>query len=350
LIAALLFFVSVLVHELSHALMGRAKGMQVNRITLFIFGGIAHLEREPANWRTELWTALVGPLTSLALAFMFALLGSLVAGDISADPDRPELVLFALNPAATAFFWLSQINLVLALFNLVPGFPLDGGRVLRAVLWGMTGDLRRSTRWASQFGQGFAWLLIAAGLAMIFGLRVPFFGTGLISGLWLTFIGWFLNNAARMSYRQLLLQESLEGVPVSRVMRANFTTVSPEMPVSELVDRYLLPGDQRAFPVLAGDTCIGLVCFQDIRKVPRADWEHKVVRDIMTPASALNGIPLGENAADAMLALGRQGVNQLPVMENGRVRGLVSREDILKLLSLYGDPGLGQLRPGQVSS
>ena len=340
LIAALLFFASVLAHELSHALMGRVQGIQVNRITLFIFGGIAHLEREPANWRTELWTALVGPVTSLALAIVFALLGSLVAGDVKADPARPDLVLSALNPAATLFFWLSQINLVLALFNLVPGFPLDGGRVLRAVLWGITGDLRRSTRRASQFGQGFAWLLIAAGLAMIFGLRVPFFGTGLIAGLWLTFIGWFLNNAALMSYRQLVLQESLEGVPVSRVMRANFTTVSPDMPVSELVDRYLLPGDQRAFPVLAGDTFIGLVCLQDIRKVPRADWEHTVARDIMTPASALNGIPPGENAADAMLALGRQGVNQLPVLENGRVRGLVSREDILKLLSLYGDPAL----------
>ena len=123
-------------------------------------------------------------------------------------------------------------------------------------------------------------------------------------------------------------------------MRANFTTVNPEMPISELVDRYLLPGDQRAFPVLAEDTFIGLVCLQDIRKIPRTDWEHKVVRDIMTPASALNGIPPGENAADAMLALGRQGVNQLPVMENGRVRGLISREDILKLLSLYGDPAL----------
>ncbi|MFO1431720.1 MAG: CBS domain-containing protein [Candidatus Competibacteraceae bacterium] len=158
------------------------------------------------------------------------------------------------------------------------------------------------------------------------------------------FIDWSLliifNRAALMSYRQLLLQKSLEGVPVSRVMRANFTTVEPDMPVSELVDKYLLPSDQRAFPVLAGDTFIGLVCLQDIRKIPRADWEHKVAGDIMTPADALNGIPPGENAVTAMLALGRQGVNQLPVLENGRVRGLVSREDILKLLSVYGDPAL----------
>lgn len=338
LIATLLFFGSVLIHELAHALVGRARGLQVKRITLFIFGGIAHLESEPPDWRTELWVALVGPLTSLALALTLALLGGFAAGGLTIESAQGPPT--TLNPVATVLLWLSQVNLILALFNLVPGFPLDGGRALRAVLWGLSGDLRQATRRASRLGQGVSALLIAAGFAMMLGLRVPFLGSGFTAGLWLIFIGWFLNNAAVTSYRQLLTRSSLENIPVAQVMRADFASVHPAMLVSELVDHLLLPGDQRAFPVLEDGRFVGLVCFQDIRKAPRAAWGHTPVRAIMTPARTLAGIPPSENAADAMLALGRHGVNQLPVLENGEVRGLVLREDIMKLLSVYGDPAL----------
>jgi Zn-dependent protease len=170
--AALLFFASVLAHELSHALVGRRHGVVIRRITLFVFGGVAHVEREPQKWRAELWMAAVGPLTSLALglAFLFAA-GTFVS---PAEVDQRDARV------------------------------IDGGRVLRAILWGATGNLRRATRWASWLGQAFAWILIATGLAMMLGLRVPVFGGGLVGGLWLAFIGWFLNNAALMSYRQLL--------------------------------------------------------------------------------------------------------------------------------------------------
>jgi Zn-dependent protease len=176
--AAILFLLSVLVHEMSHALVGRANGMSIPRITLFIFGGMAHLEDEPRHWRVEFWMAIVGPITSLALGFLFIWAGNAAAGGIEMTDD-PAAMFSGLSPAATLLLWLGPVNIVLALFNLVPGFPLDGGRVMRAVLWGITDDYQKATRWASTGGRIFGGLLIAAGLSMALGFRVPFFGTGL---------------------------------------------------------------------------------------------------------------------------------------------------------------------------
>lgn len=343
LVAALLFFASVLVHELSHALVGRLRGIDVKRITLFIFGGVAHMEREPEAWRAELWMAAVGPITSLILGAMFLFLGGLAAGDVEFDPEKPERMLASLGPVATLLLWLGPINIILGVFNLIPGFPLDGGRVLRAILWGVSHDLRLATRWASRIGQLVAWIFIAVGVAMMFGARVPFFGTGLMSGLWLAFIGWFLNNAALMSYRQLLVRESLEDVPVSRIMQSHFVSVRPDMTISQFVDEHLMSSDQRAFPVMEADRFIGLVCLQDIRTLGRENWPQERVRDIMTPVSSLAQIAPSVDAADALLMLSRNNVNQLPVVEHGQLRGLIRREDILRLLSLYGDPRLAQV-------
>ena len=205
--AAVLLLVSVLLHELSHAIVGRAQGAQIKRITLFVFGGMAHIEQEPKVWRAEFWMAIVGPFVSLGLGTAFIFLGSLgVAGDAFAAED-PEALLRELSPLQTLLLWLGPVNIVLAIFNIIPAFPLDGGRVLRAILWGTTGDLTRATRWASQGGQAFAWVLIAAGISMVLGLQVPVLGTGAASGLWIALIGWFLHNAAVMSYRQQRVQE-----------------------------------------------------------------------------------------------------------------------------------------------
>jgi Zn-dependent protease/CBS domain-containing protein len=340
--AAVLFFASVLVHELSHALVGRRFGVDIRRITLFIFGGMAHVEREPGAWRAELWMAIVGPITSLALGFLFLTLGRALIGHVDIDPDEPQRAFSKFGPVATLLFWLGPVNILLGVFNLVPGFPLDGGRVLRAILWGLTGDLRRATRLASSVGQGFAWLLIVTGFAMILGVRVPIFGTGLIGGLWLAFIGWFLNNAALMSYQQLLVREALEHVPVSRLMRKQFDTVAPGLAVSTLVEEHIMGTEQRAFPVLAQNRLVGMVCLQDVRKVPRERWPERRVEDIMTPADRVAAVKPEDDAAEAMVVLTRRGVNQLPVVERGRVVGLLRREDILRWLSLYGDASLGR--------
>lgn len=338
--AAALFLASVLIHELSHALVGRAHGIEIRRITLFIFGGMAQMENEPKAWRAELWMAIVGPITSLLLGILFLFLGGLAAGPMDLELETPEQLFTTLNPLATLLLWLGPVNIILGLFNLVPGFPLDGGRVLRAIMWGITGNLRRATRWASGAGQAFAWVLIITGFAMLLGAQVPIFGGGFINGLWLAFIGWFLNNAALVSYRQLLVREALEDIPVGRIMQTNFLTVDPDMPISVLVDEHLMRSDQRAFPVQKNHHLVGMVCLPDIRKIRREDWPNTPIGDIMTPANKVTLISPREDAADALFILVRRNVNQLPVVKNGKIDGLIRREDILKWLSLYGEQHL----------
>jgi len=338
--AAVLFFASVLTHELAHALVGRRFGIDVPSITLFVFGGMAQMREEPHAWRPELLMAIAGPITSLLLGGFFIWLGSTLTGPLP-DTTDPEEFLSALSPVATLFFWLGPINVILGLFNLVPGFPLDGGRVLRAALWGATGDMVRATRWASNAGRGVAWLLIATGFAMALGVRVPFFGTGLGGGLWLALIGWFLHNAAVAGYRQLLVRESLLDVPVGRLMATEHRTVPPGLTVRRFVDEHLLRGEQRAFPVVDNDRLVGLVCLKDVHRLPREEWDARLVADIMTAAAELATLSPEDDGVDALNALNRRNVNQVPVVDNGRVVGIVRREDVLRWLSIYGDRRLG---------
>jgi len=297
------------------------------------------MENEPPSWRAELMMALAGPLMSFALGILFGSLASLIAGPIELDPEDPGRALSALGPVATLLAWLAPINIILGAFNLVPGFPLDGGRVLRAIMWGATGDFLLATRRASRAGQVIAWLLMAIGFLMIIGLRVPFFGTGLVSGLWLIFIGWFLNNAALLSYRQLIVRESLEGVPVSRLMQTRFTRVDPDMRISTLLDEHVMASGQRAFPVEQAGKLVGMVCVRDLHKRSRDAWDATTVREIMTPAEQLAIVSPQDDAFDVLALLGQRDLNQLPVVEDGRLLGLIRREDILKWLSLHTGPG-----------
>lgn len=340
--AAVLFFVSVLIHELSHAVVGRANGIRVPRITLFMFGGLAHMENEPRAWRAEFAMAIVGPLTSLALGVLFLWLAGTLTGSVEVDPENPAAFLSSLGPLPTLLFWLGPVNILLGIFNLVPAFPLDGGRVLRAIMWAATKSLVTATRWASRIGQGFAWLLMATGIAMMLGIRVPFFGVGLFNGLWLAFIGWFLNNAAMVSYRQLLVRESLEGTPVSRLMQTHFTRIDPQMRVSTLVDQYIMASGQRVFPVEEDGRFEGIVCLVDIRKRSRDAWEQTRVRDIMTPRAALTSVPPQLDAAEALELLGSRDVNQVPVVDGDKLVGLLRREDIVKWLSLRSGSEIDQ--------
>jgi Zn-dependent protease len=337
--AAVLFLASVLAHELSHALVGRRLGVRVEHITLFVFGGMAHLEDEPRTWRAELGMAIAGPVTSLLLGFGFLYLAGLITGPIEVDPENPAETFATLGPLATILFWLGPVNIILGVFNMVPGFPLDGGRVLRAILWGITDDLAQATRWAAAVGQGFAWLLIGSGFAMILGARLPVFGSGPVAGLWIALIGWFLSNAALTSYRRVLVQEHLGDLPVTRVMHRDFVAVPPEMSVQDLVEQRLLGSSQRIFPVTSGYRLTGLVCLADVRKLDRAVRSSKQVGDIMTPLAALSTLAPSDKASDALSRLAERGVNQLPVVENGELLGMVSREDILKWLSLSRGDG-----------
>lgn len=342
--AALLFFASVLAHELSHALAGRAKGLEIRRITLFIFGGMAHMEGEPPSWRAEFWMAIVGPLTSLVLGLGFLWLAALVTGPLDIDPANPQAALATLGPVASLLMWLGPVNILLGVFNMVPGFPLDGGRVLRALLWGATHDLRLATRWASRGGQGVGLLLMATGLAMMLGLHVPVFGSGVANGLWLAFVGWFLTTMAQMSYRQLLLRESLVDVPVRRLMQTQFTRIDPLIRIRKLVDEQLMPSGQRAFPVEVDGSFLGMVSLADLRKCDSSKWASTTVAEVMTPAAALVTADPGQSALAALELLGRRDLNQLPVIENDALIGLLRREDLVRWLSLHAATGAAHMR------
>lgn len=330
-VASILFFGSVLAHEFAHSLVARARGMPVRRITLFIFGGVSNIEKEPQSPGSEFWMAIVGPLTSLALGILF--LGIGYANENGTLPYTLQ-GLKGMDPIATLFFWLGPINLILAAFNMIPGFPLDGGRVLRSILWKTTGNMRIATRWASVLGQVIAWAFIVAGIAMAFGIQIPFFGTGLINGIWLAFIGWFLNNAAVQSYRQVVIDDILEGIQVNRLMHRSVPTVSPDLMVSQFVDDYVMGHGEQAFPVLLGDQLVGMVSVQDVRKVARPEWESVSIKDIMTPRPKLEVVNPDEDASEALHKLSERDIRQVPVVEAGRLVGLLRRQDIIRWLQL----------------
>jgi Zn-dependent protease/CBS domain-containing protein len=334
LIASILFFASVLAHELAHSLVAKARGLPVRRITLFIFGGVSNLEREPDSPTSEFLISIVGPVTSLVIGILALFLGRLGAQGAMQAFNNPQ-VLSGLDPVSSLLLWLGPVNILLGVFNLIPGFPLDGGRVLRSLLWAITNSLLKATRWASLVGQVIAWLFIVTGIAMVFGIRVPVLGGGFINGFWLAFIGWFLNNAAAQSYQQVVVEDLLEGVPVARLMRANAPTVSPDIPISRLVDDYIMGTDERAFPVLEEDARLaGLVCLEDVRKVPRAEWDQTRVREIMTPADQLDVVTPREDATDALRKLAGRDVRQVPVVQEGRLVGMLRRRDIMRWLQL----------------
>jgi Zn-dependent protease/predicted transcriptional regulator len=335
--ASILFFASVLIHELAHSLVAKAKGLPVRRITLFLFGGVSNLEREPPSPKAEFIITIVGPVTSLALGAFFLMLSSFSIGGLSIVPPESTEMVSQLNPLSTLLLWLGSINILLGIFNLIPGFPLDGGRVLRSLLWMATGSLRKATRWASGTGQAIAWIFIVTGVVMIFGAQIPFFGTGLINGLWLILIGWFLNGAAIAGYRQVVIRDLLEDVPVERLMRSEVPVVPPDLTVSDLVYQWIIGTDERAFPVLAGERLVGLVGLEDVRKLPREAWDSTTVEQIMTRAEQLDVVSPREDANEAFEKLTRRDVRQVPVVQDGHLVGLLRRRDIVKWLQLHSE-------------
>jgi Zn-dependent protease/predicted transcriptional regulator len=335
-VAALLFFASVLVHEMAHSLVAKSRGIPVRSITLHLFGGISNIQKEPDSPGGEFLMAILGPISSFAIGGGLLLIAVMLAGPAGALQD-PNKILKGLGPVLTLLFWLGSVNVTVGAFNLIPGFPLDGGRVVRSILWAITKNLRRATRWASWMGRGIAWLMILAGIAMTFGVSIPFFGTGLGSGLWLTFIGWFLNNASTQSYRQVVIEDVLEDVPVERMMRTNPPTCSADCSVSRLVHDHIMQSDDQAFPIVEAGRLVGLVALEDVRKVPRDAWGETTVRQIMTPATDLVTVSPDEDAAEALNKLMGRDVRQLPVVRDGELVGLLRRRDIIKWLQLRSE-------------
>jgi Zn-dependent protease len=330
--AALLFFASVLAHELCHALVAKARGIPVPRITLFLFGGAAQMAGEPRSPKDEFLIAIVGPLASAGIGLTAWVLGSRLAfpAEVAAEQlaDPAELMSHA-GPLATLLLWLGPVNIILAVFNLIPGFPLDGGRVLRSILWWSSGDLVRATRWASRGGQWFAWVLMGIG---VWSLLAGGFG----QGMWLLLIGWFLNNAARMSYDRLMVGQALAGVPVADLMVTDLRQLPPDLDGMRLADQ-LLASDQRAYPVAAADgRLLGLVCLDDLRRVPRDHWPALRVDAIMTPVAKLHALTPDAAAERALELMAHHDIDQIPIMRGDALVGLVRRRDIVKWLALAG--------------
>lgn len=343
LLASLLFFLSVLAHEMAHSLVARAQGLPVRSITLFLFGGVSNIQREPDNPKQEFWMTIVGPVTSILLGLVMLLIVGQSLGVSPQSFTTPAQLMANLSPVNTILLWLGSVNIILGLFNLIPGFPLDGGRILRSIFWAATNSLTTATRWAALIGQLVAWTFIVAGIAMAFGFEIPFFGSGLLSGMWLAFIGWFLSSAAQQSYQQVAIKDLLEGVPVTQLMRGDPPTVAPEISVADLVFGYVMGTDDQSFPVMQNDHMVGLVTLDDVRKVAREDWGSVIVGQIMTPKERLVTAGYRDDAADSLEKLLQQDVRQLPVLNNrGELLGLLRRTDIMRYLQLVSSPERGR--------
>jgi Zn-dependent protease len=338
-LAALSFFLSVLAHELAHSLVARAQGVPVHNITLFMFGGVSNIQKEPVSPLNEFLVAIVGPLTSFVLGGLFLLLGTggLALNNMSATNMND--LLSQLGPANTIFLWLGSVNILVGLFNLIPGFPLDGGRIVRSILWSITDDLKKATRWASWLGQAVAWLLIFAGMSMLFGAQIPLLGSGFINGLWLTFIGWFLQNAAVQSYRRVVIYDILEDIPVKRLMNPNVPRTPASITVEEFVEDYLMRSDNRAFIVYDEEKMVGLITIEDVRKLSGEARRATLVRDVMTPSEKMIVVAPEEDVTDAFERLQMKDIRQLPVVAGNKIVGLLRRKDIVRWLQFRSQLG-----------
>ncbi len=337
--AALLFFMSVLAHELAHSLVARARGVPVRNITLFMFGGVSNIQREPTSPLGELLITIVGPLTSFLLGAVFLILGSGSIAIANINVVNANAMLSQLGPVSTILIWLGSINILVGLFNLIPGFPLDGGRIVRSILWGITDDLHKATRWASWMGQAVAWALIFAGMSMLFGAQIPLLGSGFINGIWLIFIGWFLQSAAVQSYRKVVVQDILEDVPVKQMMYTDVPVVHANLSVQTLIDNYIMQSDNRAFIVLDDDKMLGLVTIEDVRKVAPESRNTMLIRNVMTPSQKMVVVAPEEEAAEAFERLQAKDIRQLPVVNGNKIVGLLRRKDIIRWLQFQSHSG-----------
>ena len=314
-ITSLFFFASVLGHELGHSYIALRNQIPVNGITLFIFGGVAQIGQEPRSAGAEFRIAIAGPIVSFALAGLFGLVWVL---------DRRIPVLAAPS------LYLMRINLLLALFNMIPGFPLDGGRVLRAFVWWLGKDFRRATRVATFSGQLIAFSFLAFGVFTL--VRGEF-----LNGLWLVFIGWFLQNAAASAYAQTNMQYTLQDVTVQQVMAQDYVVVTGLTPVSRVVDEKILDGGQSYFIVQDNDHVRGMVSLKDISEIPKTKWRFTTIEQAMVPVSRLKTVPPDMDLMTALRIMDNGNLSQLAVMVEGKLVGVLTREQVSRYLRMRAE-------------
>ncbi|MBV9615914.1 MAG: site-2 protease family protein [Ktedonobacteraceae bacterium] len=321
LIAAVLFLFSVLLHELAHSLVARARGLTVKSIVLYVFGGVSNIEQEPPSPGVEFQMAFVGPITNLLLGGLCLLLLLPIRGDRSGVE------------AVLAYLFVS--NVLLGILNLVPGFPLDGGRVLHSIVWRVTDNANRATRITTTIGMVIAYIFIFIGIWL-------FFAGNALDGIWLGFIGWFLLNAAQAARTQATLETTFRGVSVEQVMNRDVTTVPSNISLQKLVDEYFLPQGLRSALVMQADQLAGLITLSDIRHVPREQWDSTPVGFAMVPLEKLHVVSPQQELRDVLPLMSSQDVNQLPVTQDGRLVGVLSRDAIIRSLQVRRSLGEGR--------
>jgi Zn-dependent protease/CBS domain-containing protein len=309
-ITAVMLFVSVLLHELGHSVVARRYKIPVRRITLFIFGGVSQIEAEAATAGADFRIAIAGPLVSLALAALFALLQPVVAG---------------VSPLFALARYLAYINVALALFNLIPGFPLDGGRAFRALVWRFAGDFHRATLIAASVGRGFAYAFILIGVWQLFA-------GNFVDGLWIAFVGWFLESAAVSQTQQVVIQDLLAGHTVAEAMSRDLTAVPAGATLQQLVDQHVLTSGRRSFLVQRDQAVLGLLTLHRVVQIPRTQWTATTAEQAMIPAARMKSARPDTELKAGLAEMDRDGVSQLPVMVDGQVVGMLRREDVIDFL------------------
>ncbi len=309
-----MLFVSVLLHELGHSVIALKYNIKVKQINLFIFGGLAEIAGEPPKASAEFWIAIAGPIVSFLLSGIFYIL---------------QLSTQSFTPAFAVFEYLAYINLLLAMFNLIPGFPLDGGRVLRAIVWGVTHNLHRATYIAAMVGRFFGFFFIFIGFLQIFTGNVG-------SGIWIAFIGWFLESAAMSQLQQQIFEEHLSGHLVSEAMSNDYAIVPDDTTIQEVVDNHFLGIGRRSLFVKKDDQFVGILTMHRIKEIPNEKWQNTYVTEVMIPISETQKVVPDTPLWDAIRMMDKNGVNQLPVMEGDKLEGVLSRESIITFLSLQG--------------
>ena len=308
-------FVSIIAHEFCHSLMARRSGIEMKGITLFIFGGVAEMGKEPPSAKDELLIAVVGPISSFLIAAGFYGLQQYGAG-----ADWPRTV-------GGVFGYLGMINMYLAFFNLVPAYPLDGGRILSAARWGWKGSLRWATRVSSRIGSGF-------GVALVILAVMQVLGGNFVGGMWMFLIGMFIRGAARMSYRQLMTRRALEGETLERFMTRDPVAVGPDLTVSRFVDDYVYRHHHKLFPVTDESGLVGCVSTDRLKELPREEWRRTRVGDIAQECTDANTVGPEVDAVEALARMNRGGSGRLLVVKEGRLLGIVTLKDMLAFLSL----------------
>jgi Zn-dependent protease len=315
-VTAILFFASIVVHELSHALVAKLRGLPVRSITLFALGGVAQIEKEAADAKTEFWMGIIGPITSFVIGVVCLLITVAIGWT---PPDFPQ------RPLPAMLMWLGLINIGLAIFNMIPGFPLDGGRVLRGIIWWITGNAKRATTIAARVGQFIAFAMI------VYGVLQFFRGTG-FNGLWMVFIGWFLLSASRESYAQMVITEGLRGLRVGDVMSRDFPVVDANTNLQTFAEEHLTRTGRRFWVVTLNGQPEGIITPTEISTVERNRWPYTTVADVMRPLDATRTVNPNTPVTEALEVMAQQDLNQLPVVSDNGLAGLISRGHILQLI------------------